>query len=177
MHRYRKAQGAPISRWSLWQLWATGVAVVAVVTGIVWWGSPPAPIDPADADVIVFKSHACSCCAKYAEHLRDNGLTVSVQNVRSTQTAQSQLGVPQELGACHTAVVGQYWVEGHVPADLIRQLMAEKPKDIRGIAVPGMPIGSPGMEGPNPVEYEVLAYETDGTTRVYATRQGRAAAE
>lgn len=73
--------------------------------------------------------------------------------------------------------VGQYWVEGHAPAELIRRLMAEKPKNIRGIAVPGMPIRSLGMEGPNPVEYEVLAYDTVGTTRVYAIRQGRAAAE
>ena len=67
----------------------------------------------------------------------------------------------------------EYWAEGHVPADLVQKLMTEKPDDIIGIAVPGMPMGSPGMEGPNPVEYQVLAYGKDGSVTVYATRQGR----
>lgn len=81
--------------------------------------------------------------------------------------------MPQELSSCHTATVGDYWVEGHVPADLIKRLVSGQPPDIRGVAVPGMPIGSPGMEGPNPVEYEVLAYDKDGQTHVYAARQGQ----
>ncbi len=75
------------------------------------------------------------------------------------------------------AVVGSYWVEGHVPVDLMRRLMVEKPEDIRGIAVPGMPVGSPGMEGPDPVRYDILAYDADGNTTVYDTRQGRGSAE
>jgi len=173
MKRRNKEPQSALGRRPSWQLWVVASVVVAAVTSVVWWGSPTL-VDPADADVVVYKSSACSCCRRWVEHLQDNGLVVSIQNVRNTRLAQSQLGVPEELQACHTAVAGRYWVEGHVPADVIRRLMAEKPDDIRGIAVPGMPIGSPGMEGSNPVEYEVLAYETAGTTRVYATRQGQA---
>ncbi len=173
VNKFEKKPQRPVGRWSKWQIWIVASVVVAAVTSIVWWGSPTS-VDPADADVVVYKSSACSCCGRWVEHLQDNGLVVSVQNVRNTQLAQSQLGVPEELRACHTAVVGRYWVEGHVPADVIRRVIGEKPDDIRGIAVPGMPMGSPGMEGAKPVEYEVLAYETAGTTRVYATRQGRA---
>ena len=95
-------------------------------------------------------------------------------NVRNTQPIQSRLGVPRQLGSCHTAVVGDYWVEVHVPADLIQRLITEKPDNIRGIAIPGMVMGSPGMEGPNPVDYDVVAYDTEGNTIVYGSRQGRA---
>lgn len=77
--------------------------------------------------------------------------------------------VPEKLSACHTGVVQGYVIEGHVPADLIRRLLKEKPA-IRGLAVPGMPLGSPGMEGPNPERYEVLTFDKDGKTTVYAKR-------
>jgi hypothetical protein len=77
--------------------------------------------------------------------------------------------VPEKLSACHTGVVQGYVIEGHVPADLIRRLLKEKPA-IRGLAVPGMPLGSPGMEGPNPERYEVLTFDKDGKTTVYARR-------
>jgi hypothetical protein len=107
------------------------------------------------------------------DHLRHNDFTIAVVNVQSTQPIQSRAGVPRELGSCHTAKIGDYWVEGHVPADIIRKLITENPTDIKGIAVPGMPIGSPGMEGPNPVEYEVIAYKTNGHTEVYATVRGQ----
>ena len=78
-------------------------------------------------------------------------------------------GVPPHLSSCHTGVVDGYVVEGHVPADVIDRMLKERP-DIRGLAVPGMPIGSPGMEGPNPQPYDVLALMHDGSTQVYATR-------
>lgn len=158
-----------------WLLLITGVAGVALVALIIL---PSALTTSAkDADIVVYKTPTCSCCNNWIGHLRDSGLEVSVVNVSNTQTIQSHEGVPRELGSCHTAVVGDYWVEGHVPADLIKRIMVEKPDDIRGIAVPGMVIGSPGMEGPNPGRYEVLAYHIDGNTSVYATREGRSSPE
>ncbi len=126
-------------------------------------------------EIIVYKTPACGCCANWVEHLRNNGLDAKVVNRSSTGPVHKRLGVPRELGSCHTAKVGDYWVEGHVPADLVQRLITDQPDDISGIAVPGMPMGSPGMEGPNPVEYEVIAYGTDGSTSVYAVRQGRTA--
>lgn len=154
---------------ALWLALATGVLAVTLV---VWLSVPT--ISAEDADVVVYKTPACDCCNKWIAHLRDNDLKVSVVSVRDTRSIQSRLGVPRQLGSCHTAVVGNYWVEGHVPADLIQRLVAEKPDDVLGIAVPGMPIGSPGMEGPNPVRYDVLAFGADGRTTVYAVRQGLA---
>ncbi len=124
-------------------------------------------------DIVVYKTATCGCCSKWVEHLQKSGLDVAAVNVASTAPAREQAGVPNRLGSCHTAVVGDYWVEGHVPADLVDRLMTERPVDIQGIAVPGMPMGSPGMEGPNPVRYDVIAYHTDGSTSVYASVQGK----
>lgn len=158
-----------------WFLLTTFTAAVALVALIMWPGTPAtvATASADDTDIVVYKTAACGCCGKWVAHLRDAGLEVSVVNVSNTQAVQSRLGVPRRLGSCHTAVAGNYWVEGHVPADLIQRLMAENPHDVRGIAVPGMPMGSPGMEGPNPAEYDIVAYDTNGRTTVYATRQGQ----
>jgi hypothetical protein len=156
-------------------IFAAAVAVIAVVIAAAWFSMPVT--DAREADVVVYKTPYCGCCIKWVEHLRNNGFDVSVVNVPSMEPTHKQLGVPRRLGSCHTATVGDYWVEGHVPADLIEQLLAEQPDEIAGIAAPGMPMGSPGMEGPNPVEYQVLAYGDDGKVTVYATRQGRTSAE
>jgi hypothetical protein len=176
MNRNRKSKGstntAGKAQWSLLAIIGTAVTVAALA---VWLSVPTTAAE--DADIVVYKTPTCSCCNNWITHLRDSGLEVSVVNVSDTRTIQSHEGVPRELGSCHTAVVGDYWVEGHVPADLIERLMVEKPDDIRGIAVPGMVIGSPGMEGPNPVPYDVLAYRSDGNTTVYAARQGRSSPE
>jgi hypothetical protein len=154
-----------------WLLVTTGIATAALFALIFWPGEPTTYA--TDSDIVVYKTATCSCCGKWVSHLRDAGLKVGVVNVSNTQTVQMRVGVPRELGSCHTAVVGDYWVEGHVPADLVQQLIAEKPGDLSGIAVPGMPMGSPGMEGPNATEYDVVAYGANGRTSVYATRQGR----
>ncbi len=122
------------------------------------------------ADVLVYKTPTCGCCKKWVELLRDTGVEVNVVSVPDTRPVQSRLGVPRQLGSCHTAVVGDYWVEGHVPIDLVRKLLTEKPKNIRGLAVRGMPPGSPGMESPNPVPYDVLAYGTDEKITIYSKR-------
>lgn len=170
MNNRRKSNRSTNRKKSARWPWAALVIAVAVFAGTMLWLDESAVSDTAD--VVVYKTASCSCCHKWVEHLREHDLDVAVVNVRSTQPVQSRVGVPRELGSCHTAKVGNYWVEGHVPADLIQRLMTEQPSDIAGIAVPGMPIGSPGMEGPNPVEYDVLAYDINGVTQVYATREG-----
>jgi len=124
--------------------------------------------------ITVYKTPSCGCCALWVDHLEESGLTVDSVTVEETHSVRSKFGVPHELASCHTATAGDYWIEGHVPADLIEQLLRDKPDDIRGIAVPGMPAGSPGMETPNPVTYRVLSVMTDGTVSVHAVRQGQA---
>ncbi len=148
------------------------LAVISAIPVFANWLAIPST-SQAEADVVVYKSPTCGCCSKWIEHLRENGLEVDIVSVGNTAAIRKRVGVPRELGSCHTAVVGDYWVEGHVPADLIQQLMTEKPADIRGISAPGMSIGSPGMEGPDATEYKVLAHEVAGKTSVYATRQGK----
>ncbi len=147
----------------------TGIGGLAAAAAVVLWLAVPTTSAEA-ADVIVYKTSTCGCCKKWVALLREDGLEVNVVTVPNTQPVQSRVGVPRNLGSCHTAVVGDYWVEGHVPVDLVKRLREEKPADISGIAVPGMPAGSPGMESPNPVRYDVLAYTKDGKTTVYAKR-------
>jgi len=158
------------SNGSTW--WITAFATVAAVTAAGTWFSIPT-VGAQGADIVVYKSPTCGCCNNWIAHLRNNGFEVNVVNVPNTRPTRERVGVPHRLGSCHTGVIGDYWVEGHVPADLIQRLISEKPDDIRGIAAPGMPMGSPGMEGPNPVVYEVLAYGTDGQLSIYATRAGK----
>lgn len=152
--------------------WVAAVtAVVIAAVAAAWVGVRTTVAD--SAEMVVYKTPTCGCCSNWVAYLRDNGFDVSVVDVSNTQPARERFGVPRRLGSCHTARVGNYWVEGHVPADLIRRLLAEKPDNISGITVPGMPIGSPGMEGPNPVTYNILAYGPDGQVTVYATRDGK----
>ncbi len=170
--RWRPAQFNKFSRATILLAALTALSAAALVALITL---PDAPTTHAgNADIVVYKTPTCSCCGKWVAHLRDAGLKVGVVNVSNTQAMQTSVGVARKLASCHTAVVGDYWVEGHVPVDLIQRLIADKPDEIRGIAVPGMPIGPPGMEGPNPVLYDVLAYGNDGNITVYAMRQGLA---
>jgi hypothetical protein len=117
----------------------------------------------------VYRSPTCGCCKKWVEHARAAGFRVSVKDLDDLSEVKAMLGVPAALQSCHTAVVASYVVEGHVPADLVKRMLAQRPK-IVGIAVPGMPIGSPGMEGGTPERYDVIAFERTGATRVYARR-------
>lgn len=159
-------------------VWALAIFAVAIIAvGGAFRGSVPDARATAneEADVTVYKNRYCGCCHKWIEHLEASGLTVQVNDVDSTGSVRSRLGVPGSMASCHTAVAGDYWIEGHVPADLIAQLLEERPADIEGIAVPGMPVGSPGMEGPNPVTYDILALKSDGSRDVYGTREGKSA--
>jgi len=150
---------------------AIGAAFVAVIIATAWVSLPVT--NAKGEEIVVYKTPYCQCCVKWIAHMRDSGFDVSVVDVPSTEPIHERLGVPRQLGSCHTAAIGDYWVEGHVPADLVQRLVTEQPDGISGIAVPAMVTGSPGMEGPNPAEYQILAYGSDGKVTVYATRQGR----
>jgi hypothetical protein len=120
----------------------------------------------------VYKSPTCGCCKEWIKHVEARGFTVKGVDLEyeALRPKMLALGVPEKLESCHTGVVGDYVVEGHVPADLIQRMLREKPK-ILGLAVPGMPQGSPGMEqGLGKQAYDVIAFEKNGKTRVYAKR-------
>lgn len=118
--------------------------------------------------VVTWRSPSCGCCEKWAEHLEASGFRVELREVRDVAPVKATHGVPPALAACHTALVEGYVVEGHVPAADVARLLAERPA-IRGLAVPGMPEGSPGMEGPNPERYQVLSFDDAGHVEVFAT--------
>lgn len=141
------------------------LACRTIASAVLLAGAPVAWAQTVD----VYKRASCGCCTKWADHLRSNGFTVRLHEMQDLDPIKQELGVPKELAACHTAKVEGYVVEGHVPADLIRKLLKERPQ-ARGMAVPGMPAGSPGMEGPRKVPYEVLLIRQDGSYATYATR-------
>lgn len=117
--------------------------------------------------VTVYKNPTCGCCAQWIDHLRQNGFDVEAVDLDDLRIIKSMSGIRPEQASCHTAQVDGYVIEGHVPADDVRRLLAERP-DARGLAVPGMPMGSPGMDSPNPEHYEVLLIGKDGSTQVFA---------
>ena len=120
----------------------------------------------AASGVTVYKDPNCGCCAAWVDHLKANGFAVNVHEVRDMTPHKQKLGVPERLASCHTAVVDGYTIEGHVPAAEIRRLLAERPR-ARGLAVPGMPQGSPGMETGKLDPYDVLLFTSDGKASVY----------
>ena len=118
----------------------------------------------------VYKTPTCGCCKEWVARMEQAGFTVKAVDMDDLAEVKHSAGVPKELEACHTALVGSYVVEGHVPPDLIRKMLKEKPK-FTGLAVPGMPAGSPGMEQGNARQaYRVMAFVRDGKSRVYASR-------
>lgn len=119
------------------------------------------------AAVEVYKSPHCGCCGKWVEHLRQSGFDVKPHDVADVPAVRKKVGMPDRLGSCHTARIGGYVVEGHVPAADIRRLLQEKPQAL-GLSVPSMPPGSPGMESSKPIPYQTLLVRSDGSTRVFA---------
>lgn len=117
--------------------------------------------------ILVYKSPTCGCCNGWIEHLEAAGFTVDARDVRDIMSIKVDAGVPTPMSSCHTALVDGYVVEGHVPAEHVKRLIADDP-EIAGIAVPGMPVGSPGMEGPNAQPYQILSFTRDGQAAVYA---------
>ncbi|MEO6235531.1 MAG: DUF411 domain-containing protein [Vicinamibacterales bacterium] len=120
----------------------------------------------------VYKSPTCGCCAKWVEHVNGAGFTSSVTNLPDMAAIKTKHGVPAELASCHTSLVGGYVIEGHVPAEDIRRLLRERPA-IVGLAAPGMPAGSPGMDVPNSPAFQVLSFDKNGRTKVFATHPAR----
>jgi hypothetical protein len=119
--------------------------------------------------VTVYKDPGCECCGRWVKHMSANGFVVTVRDVGNMDEIKQTMNVPKALQSCHTAVVGRYVIEGHVPADLVKKLIAEKSTAL-GLAVPGMVTGSPGMEGGKAERYDVVEFDRNGKTRVYAKR-------
>lgn len=119
-------------------------------------------------EVVVYKSPTCGCCKEWVKHMQANGFSVTAHDVANSMPYKTANGVPLTLASCHTAKVGGYVVEGHVPANDIKRLLNDRPPVI-GLAVPGMPNGSPGMEqGGHKDRYDVLTFDKQGNTTVYA---------
>jgi hypothetical protein len=133
-----------------------------------------ARVTPPKTPMTVYKSPTCGCCHKWVDYVNANGFDAKVIDIADQarlDEVKTTSGVPQGLRSCHLALVGAYLVEGHVPTDLINRMLREKPQ-ARGLAVPGMVTGSPGMEAPGvPARpYDVLLFQRDGSSRVYASR-------
>lgn len=130
------------------------------------------PDDPKPSSALpamtVYKTPSCGCCVDWVDHLRSEGFEVRVHDVADTMPIAMRLGVPIDLRSCHTAEIDGYAIEGHVPAREIRRLLAERP-DVAGLAVPGMPLGSPGMEIDDRREaYDVILFDRTGRVESYA---------
>jgi len=139
---------------------------LALTTGAA---RPPAVGAPAKEPIItVYKDPSCGCCKSWIEHLIKHGYRVDARDTSEMTEIKRTLGVPEALTSCHTAMVKGYLIEGHVPAADIARLLKEKPK-VAGLAVPGMPMGSPGMEGPRTQRYQVLTFDKTGKTSIFAS--------
>lgn len=142
--------------------WILGTLLVLTVVVVEVVG-----MAAASADVVVYKAPGCQCCERWADHLRLSGLKVAVQGATDLSSLKAKWGVPSDVSFCHTARIGNYTIEGHVPASAIQRLLKERPA-IVGLAVAGMPPGSPGMEaGSVHQPYDVVAFDREGHVSVY----------
>ena len=157
----------------------TGIRCAAIASfccALLVLGVPAAPAAandavseaPARARVQVYKTPTCGCCKKWIRHLEQAGFEVTATDVPDTAPIKRQNGLLAQLASCHTAIVGGYLVEGHVPAEDVVRLLETRPA-VAGLAVPRMPIGSPGMEGPNPVPYDVYSFDAEGQVEVFSS--------
>ena len=144
-----------------------GVIALAATGRQLWAQLPSFALEPTP--IRVWKSSTCTCCSKWVDHIRANGFAPTVHDEEEMEQVKDELGVPPKVRSCHTAQVGSYLIEGHVPASDIRRVLKERPK-IAGLAVPDMPPLTPGMAPPGvePRDYEVLSFLSDGTTRSFA---------
>ena len=141
------------------------VVLVIIAVGLVWGLKRPVTRDAvqAPADAILFKGASCGCCGVYVDYLQRKGYTLDIRNPADMDGVKAQYGVPSSMQSCHTTVIGGDFVEGHMPQEAITKLLAEKP-DIKGIALPGMPMGAPGMPGAKNQPWIVYAVNNDGST-------------
>jgi hypothetical protein len=165
-----------LRRWSSRRSVVASLAVLAALLGVMAASLvvTGARVLAAQADlpeVVVYKTPTCGCCSKWVAHLRDAGFKVRTIDLEDLDPIRRDWKVPPKLASCHTARVGRYVIEGHVPAADIRRLLETQPR-VDGLSVPGMPIGSPGMEQGNVVEpYDVLSFNAAGETRVFASHR------
>ncbi|NII11045.1 DUF411 domain-containing protein [Oleiagrimonas sp. C23AA] len=143
-----------------------------VITGLVL-AALMVPALAMASSAEVFRDPSCGCCGAWIHYLQSNGYTVVTHEDQPMAAVKARLGVPADAASCHTALIGGYVIEGHVPVEDIQRLLTEHP-DARGLATPGMPMGSPGMEMGTPVRYEVLLIARDGSTRVFGTHAPQA---
>jgi len=143
------------------------VASALVLVGVTRRGVWAANVAPTG--ILVYASPDCQCCRAWIKHLESNGFAPAAQFVNDVAPIKRKRGVPEKLWSCHTAILGAYTIEGHVPADLIRK-MVDKRLPLAGLAAPGMPNGAPGMEGAVKDRYEVVSFTRDGKTDVFAVR-------
>ena len=146
------------------------LAALALAVPLLAGAADRSPVEPAARPLLtVHTSPYCGCCKQWIEHMRAHGFEVTVVETEDLGPVKARVGVPPGKGSCHTAEVEGYFVEGHVPAEDVKRLLAERP-DARGIALPGMPIGSPGMEieGVPPQAYTVELVDKDGVSTPYA---------
>ena len=121
----------------------------------------------AEQEMTVYKSPTCGCCGKWITHMEENGFKVKAVDVIEMNVVKEKYGIKRNLASCHTAIIDGYFIEGHVPASDVKRLLAEK-IDSKGLTVPGMPVGSPGMEMGDRVDsYQVLSVKSDGSTEVF----------
>jgi len=140
-----------------------GIVIVGALIVFTLRGDNPTSI--TGDEVIVYKSPTCGCCVSYIAYLKDNGFKVRTEEVSDMNSIKTQNGVPLKLQSCHTAIFGDYVVEGHVPLEVVNKLLSEKP-DIDGIALPGMPAGSPGMPGVKSEDFVIYSIK-DGSYQEY----------
>jgi hypothetical protein len=142
-----------------------------VITLAAMAGSLRLGAQSAAAAMTVYKDPTCGCCSVWVEHVKKAGITATVNQTSDVEAIKTRRGVPARVRSCHTALIDRYVIEGHVPAKEIQRLLKERPAGVIGLAVAGMPIGSPGMEvsGQKAQPFSVLAFDSAGATTVYAS--------
>ena len=139
--------------------------IIAFALGVTFLGQKGQG-KTASKEIVIYQSKTCGCCKKWVKHLEDNGFKTVSKFVDDVTETKLSVNLPMKLASCHTAFVAGYVIEGHVPASAIQKLLTEKPA-VKGLAVPGMPMGSPGMEGSYKEPFNVIAFEENGNERVY----------
>jgi hypothetical protein len=155
--------------------WHRGIAgltvlAIAALAALAYAGGGAQPQTTEAMTVTVYKSPTCGCCTAWEDHLRESGFAVESRPVDNVNEIKQRHGLPPQLASCHTAIVDGYVVEGHVPADVLQRFLTERPAGVVGLAVPGMPLGSPGMEMPDGRKdpYSVMAFGASGKAWVYS---------
>lgn len=147
------------------------LVTVGVAAFLFWPGNSPQNILSDKTEVVMYKNEGCQCCTKWGDHMEEGEFTVEEVPTPVLMQVKQENGISRDLISCHTAMIDGYVVEGHVPRSDVERLLEERPENVIGLVLPGMPVGSPGMENPTrPAEnYDVLLLKKDGTTSVYSS--------